>query len=260
MIYREKEIAFALKLLKISLGQSSINEKIFSKIICELNSFDLSLNKDNVQNTNKLISPLQIIENINVTHDQTETQFILKKTDDKWRFFVTLNALEYKKFSKILDFEWIVGSLNIELTYSAPYLFLLKNGNIKVVLTDYLDIYIFCSILSTKKNDLSRSCKNFEELLSVSSLKYRFSQEKVNYALEPHRILNDNCYEFEIDKLFSVKNTCGSLNEATEIVQSISKNDKTKLFYSLYEIAIKADEGLQIALEETGFSKWNTEH
>ena len=271
-IYCEKEIAFALKVLKVSLGQSSINEKIFSKIICELNGFDLSLNKDNVQNTSKLISLLKIIENINVTNDQTETQFILKKTDDKWRFFVTLDALDtaaesikymiylYKKFSKILDFEWIVGSLNIELTNSAPYLFLLKNGNIEVVLTDYLDIFIFCSILSTEKNDLSRSCKNFEELLSVSSLKNRFSQEKVDYALELHRILSDNCYEFEVDKLFSVKNTCGSLNEATEIVRSISKNDKTKLFYSVYEIAMKSDKGLQIALEEAGFSKYGIQN
>ena len=129
MIYIFEEIAFALKVLKISLGQSSINEKIFSKIICELNSFDLSLNKDNVQNTTKLISLLKIIENINVTHDQTETQFILKKTDDKWRFFVTLDALDtaaesikcmiylYKKFSKILDFEWI----------RSQYLLLLQN-------------------------------------------------------------------------------------------------------------------------------------
>ena len=272
VVYHEHDIAFALKVLKISAGQSSTNEKIFSKITCELNNFDLELRKNSVQNTNKLISLLDIIKDINISHDQTETQFILKKTDDKWRFFVTLDSLDtaaesikyliflYKKYSKIPNFEWKVGNLNIHLINSAPYIFLLRNSKIEAVLTDYLDILIFCSVLRSENNDMTRSCQRFENLLSVNSLKNTFSQEKVDYALELQRILNDDSSEIHLDKLFSVKSTCGSIKAALEILRSISKNDKTQLFYSVYEIALATDEGLHITLEEAGFSKYDMQN
>jgi hypothetical protein len=146
------QILSAIKLLKICLGIVSYSERIFWKAYGEIKGIDISINKHNSTDLNKILSIMEEANGIQV-RDGTSMRCALEIKDHTTRFFLPLDGLNTVKESiRIMlclknselfsGVEWWVGSLGLHEFKSAPFLFVIKNKEIKLVLTDFLDVCI----------------------------------------------------------------------------------------------------------------------
>jgi predicted RNA methylase len=153
-IYKnEEEISFVLNILKICFEEASKSEIVFWQAYCELSDKNIELNKDSVKDLNSVIELLKT-DYIIIKENPIEMQTLLKKKDDKWRFFLPLDGpdtvieairtmiLLKESNNNTFDVEWVVGFLGVNQYNSAPLLFLIKNAEIHLVITDFVDTLI----------------------------------------------------------------------------------------------------------------------
>jgi hypothetical protein len=271
-VYRNEEIQFVIKVLKIGLGKSTDNEVMFSKIYGELTDVDTMLTKDNIDEVNILISLLKQTQNIKISKSHNETQFVLRKRDNKWRFFISLDAVDsaseaIKKMKTIINsktifknFEWFVGNLNLLSNSTAPLIFFVRNSKIHLILTDYLDILIMMSVFkNVKLTDDFDFESNFHGLLSIKSLNDVFFHEKAEYCAKLDNKLNDNEIEIHFKEKFPFKTSeiHSKLDESLKIFRCIvRKNDKIELFKCFSKISTYYHNDLPLLLDDAGFSKY----
>ena len=272
VVYRNKEIQFVIKVLKIGLGKSTDNEVMFSKIYGELTEVDTMLTKDNIDEVNILISLLKQTQNIKISKSHNETQFVLRKRDDKWRFFISLDAVDsaseaIKKMKLIINsktifknFEWFVGNLNLLSNNTAPLIFLVRNSKIHLVLTDYLDILIMMSVFkNVKLTDDFDFKSNFHGLLSIKSLNHVFCLEKAEYCAKLENKLNENEIEINFKENFPFKTSevHSKLDESLKVYRCfVRKNNKIELFKCFSKISTKYHNNLNLILDDAGFHEF----
>jgi hypothetical protein len=88
------------------------------------------------------------------------------------------------------DVEWVVGFLGVNQYNSAPLLFLIKNAEIHLVITDFVDTLILLDgVKKSKLTEIDFKTK-FDGLLTIDLLNQTFCNEKANYAIELYNKLN----------------------------------------------------------------------
>ncbi len=144
---------FTIECLEILLGKQSHSERIFWNSYREIKGIDIVLTKQNALFLNKILMSMKEAQGIEVKN-YTNMRYYLEKDGDKTRFFVPLDGLDTVKESVrmllclrhselVSDIEWNVGSLGLDKYNSAPFLFVIKKREIKLVLTDVLDVCLF---------------------------------------------------------------------------------------------------------------------
>jgi hypothetical protein len=200
----EEEISFVLNVLKICFEEASQSEIVFWQAYGELNDINIKLTKDNVKdfNLNSVIELLKT-DNIIINGKIMEMQALLKKKDDKWRFFLPLDGpdsvieairtmifLKESNNNNFYGVEWVVGFLGVNQYNSAPLLFLIKNAEVHLVVTDFVDTLILTDGVRQDKLIEIDFNSNFKGLLSIHSLNQTFCNEKANYAIDLYKKLN----------------------------------------------------------------------
>ena len=267
-VYLGDEILFALRIIKSLLNKSLKNEQSFYKIYTELNNLEFSI-KDNVEDLNDIIWLLKDTKKINITKSHLETRTILALNDNKYKFFLSLDAVVTSpeaidnlrsmmlQLSEMNEIEWVVGSLNINSTESAPFFFIIKNGQLIGVCSDRFDIMILLKIFKNNSNGIEDELKL---ILSYESLKNTFYEKRVLYAKQLMNILNPDCHnkiELNCADLWSeTKNQ--KFIDAFEIAKAVLKSDSFDLFKKIAQIAISSGaDGLDILLKDMNVDKNN---
>lgn len=192
------EILFVLKVLEITFKKSSDYEYIFWHAFQEIYGIHFDL-------TNILpefISLLRLLKEFKIVVFKTspiDTLDLLKRKDNKWRFFFPLDGTDniVEKIRLMIWFnlmgfnldniEWVAGSIHLKKFKSSPLMFVIKNSEIHYVLTDYLDALILMHRWEYVE-DLNRYSR-VNGLVSIKSLNETFSQEKADYAIKFHNVL-----------------------------------------------------------------------
>ena len=241
--YKYKDdISFVLNVLNICFEKGTPIENTFWKAYGELKNINIKLTKKNVKHFN-LNSVIEILKtnNITIAKSSIETQRLLKKKNDKWRFFLPLDGPDsvieairtmnlLKEESNNNDFDnvgWIVGKLDYTQYKSAPLLFLIKNSSIHLVLTDFLDVLIMVNGYKQVQLTETDLQTKFDGLLSIDSKNKTFSQEKADYAIELYNRLNTFTKQKKtIEKcLFEKAKIDDELVDALNIVRSFLQLD-----------------------------------
>ena len=179
------DIRFATCCLRFCIGKSSNSERIFWKAYSEIKGIDCVISKDNSRNLKNILVIMKEAEGFEIRDEKT-MRSELEKTDDKLRGFLPLEGLDtlkesirmmlYLKRKKlIICDEWNVGSLGLNKFNSAPFLFVIKNKEIKLILRDTLDICVYLNA----RFKLFDVLKNYDN--EVEKIKKRI--ERVKYML-----------------------------------------------------------------------------
>ena len=199
-------------------------------------------------------------------------------------------ARQNEKISSTRLFKSFEKSMKEVKNATCKFLFVIKNKEIKLVLTDVLDIFIFLNGLNylkiievyeayealkienefefkIKKDALNNidkydfDYKNvFKGCLSIETLKETFNTDKANYAYEVYKMLTKHKIKrIEIDDspLRIIKKS-DSLDESLGIIRSYLRGDfkdPLKLFKYFKDIATKTDKSIAKMLNENGFDE-----
>jgi hypothetical protein len=204
-----KEFEYILEIISAVLGVGNKNKLLFHSIHAKMINIELPFKTvEEFYRINDFIEKMIPFKDVIITKDPLTTCNLLRKKDDKYRFFITINAEQtfsramaklskYVNSSVFKNVDWIVGSLEIDLVETA-LLFIIINSRIKAICLDELDM----KILSETFND---SQVNYSVLLSPEQMKNSFyperavSAEKIMKLIEggEHTILNINKYGLE---------------------------------------------------------------
>ncbi len=248
----EMTMKFTIQCLKILLGKQSHSERIFWNAYCEIKGIDMVLTKQNALFINKTLMSMKEAERFEVKN-KTNMRYYLEKEGSETRLFVPLDGLDTVKESVRMllclrhselarSVVWTVGSLGLDEFNSAPFLFVIKNREIKLVLTDVLDVCIFWNCISnliTIINTLSSTPESykheseaiksyygikkvvdnnyntifdsyvfnynkvFKGCLTIENLSHTFNKDKAKHALEVYRMLTKHRMgKIKIDQSF----------------------------------------------------------
>jgi hypothetical protein len=170
-----------------------------------------------------------------------DTLNLLKKKDNKWRFFLPLDGMDniIEKIRLIIWFdldniEWVAGSVGLTKFNSSPLMFVIKNSEIHYVLTDHLDALILMIIGWKSEIDLNRNSR-VNGLLSIKSLNQTFSQERADYAIKFHNVLTGKINrDFKsLTHPFKNSNIDKKLIDMTESVRSYVQTANLDKFFSI---------------------------
>jgi hypothetical protein len=160
---------FALHVIRITLGKSSLIEQLFFDVYLQAKHLSFSFDRgDNISDLGNMIESkeMQDTRRIRIAETYTVTKNLLRTNDDRFKFFFSLDTAATRPEAvenlsklmrglgeKINKIDWIVGSVGLSEFKQAPLLFVVKNSRIECVCTDYLDILVLIDIFKVSQKN-----------------------------------------------------------------------------------------------------------
>ncbi len=207
-VYTDHEcLKYILGIIGATLEDGNMNEKLFHSVHSEMINIKLPFETiDNFLQINSFIKIMIPYKDVLISKDSITTITLLRKNDDKSKFFLPINAEQtspqaIRKLSKHIkslaneNIEWIVGSLDIPQLVATAFLFIIKNSKVLAICLDELDMKLMNDTFKSEPNELYI-------LLAPKTMQHSFhperaiSAERLMKHIEggEHEILNINEY------------------------------------------------------------------
>ncbi|CAG8750478.1 14574_t:CDS:1, partial [Ambispora leptoticha] len=229
-VYSSDEIPQILGIISAAIEMNGSIESQFYALKALHSKIQLPLQPEKIDDLNHLLSLLGKNE-VHIAQSYMDTlKQIRCREDTRWKFFISLDALDtafnsIKYCNTFSEYEWIVGDSGVQGLHAAPYLFVIRQGEIKAVCLDDLDFQILIKLFNVKAND-----EPDLSVLSPESLCYSFYPDRARFAIEMIKIVDQSkCHNFDTANLgipLFKQVPDQRLTETLDIARSaLSKND-----------------------------------
>jgi hypothetical protein len=259
----KEEIPYILSVIGATVGVGEKNEILFYSMNAELLNSSLPFtSEDQFLDINYLIKQLICYKSIIIAHSRLDTLNFLTRNDDKWRFFIPIDAKEtsYSAIKNLLNLintsslkgvEWVIGNTDIPNIRSTGFLFVVKNCRVIAVCLDDFDLILLREKFTNKsEQDL--------EIISPNNLRYSFYPERAKTSeiiiksieLYSHKSLDIknyglNSFEEDVNE---------NLAQALEIACFIHYKEEINLIGSIAKQAMKEFNVLIDIFSKIGYS------
>jgi hypothetical protein len=239
VVYTDHEscLKYILGIIGATLEDGNMNEKLFHSMHSEIINIKLPFETiDDFSHINSFIEIMIPYKDVIISKHSITTFTLLRKNDDKFKFFLPINAEQtspqaISKLSKYIksfaneNIEWIVGSLDIPQLVATAFLFIIKNSKVLAICLDELDMKLLNDTFKSEQNE-------FSILLAPQRMKHSFhperaiSAERLMKHIEggEHKILNINEYGLK-----NFTNSSGESSTQPSIQYKVLHNGK-KIF------------------------------
>ncbi|CAG8591632.1 2234_t:CDS:1, partial [Ambispora gerdemannii] len=192
--YSSDEIPRILGIISAAVETNTSIENRFYTLKASLSRIRLPLQPENISDLIHLVSLLRKDDKVYFAHSYMETLERIRCVhceDAQWKFFISLDALDtaldaignINVYEAFPECEWVVGNSGVQGLHAAPLLFVFRQGEVKAVCLDNLDVLILAQHFEANADpDLS--------VLSPETLCYSFYPDRARFAVEVIKIVN----------------------------------------------------------------------
>jgi hypothetical protein len=258
-----EDIPYILGIIGATVGVGNKNEVLFHSINAEIINTTLPFtDTDQMSDINHLIKQLLCLKNVIITRSRLETLSLLTTNDDKWRVFISIDAVETRysairnlpnliSSSSMEGVEWIVGNTGLPGIRTTGFLFIVKNSKVIAICLDDFDILLFREkFLFRTENDL--------EIISPRNMRYSFyperalSSENMMKNIELHSHIPLDIPEYGLKSFEESVNQ--NLLNALELACCFIHKDELNLLNFIAKWALEENGELIEAFSHVGFS------
>ncbi len=259
----KEDIPYILGIIGATVGVGNKNEILFHSMNAEILNTTLPFTSvEQMSDINHLIKQFLYLKNVIISRSRLETLSLVTTCDDKWKFFMPIDATEtsyssIKNLPNLINsssfegIEWIVGNTGLPKMRATGYLFVIKNGQVIAVCLDDFDLILL-------REKFQSEPKRVLEILNPKNIQYSFypdralATENIIKAIELHSHIN---LDIEYYGLKSFEESVDeNLLHALELSHSFISKDELNILSSIAKYALEENVKLDDTFTGAGFS------